>query len=151
LCVPDPEIIPERDLLSCISWNDSMKVRKIDMAMAVQIHQIASGTVRHSVLDLARQSRARSLRSDLSELIIQTAQSSCSLPDFLEGMNDLDVFPEVRISPCEERIEWIRFTYEGKRFRGAEMHFGIGEIRSYGLTFDPAMDIERVRRFLAFW
>jgi hypothetical protein len=147
LCVTDGKLIPERALLSCVSWDETMTVRTINMARAVDLFWVASGTVRHSVLDVVRAARPRNIKSELSEMILLTARKASSLPDFLERLNDQGILPGISLSTCEKYIDWVRFTYEGLKFKQADVHFGPGEIRAYGLTYDPTSDLERVLPF----
>lgn len=151
LCVADWRLIPERALLSCVSWDETMTVRTINMARAVDLFWIASGEVRDSVLDLVRAARPRSLKDELSELILKSARTASTLPDFLERLSDQGVFPELNPSPCGAHIDWVRFTYEGQKFKQGEVHFGPGEIRAYGLAYDPATDAELIAPFLYEW
>lgn len=147
LCVTDWQLIPERALLSCVSWDETMTVRTINMARAVDLFLIASGTVRNSVLDLVRAARPRSLRDELSELILQTARNASSLPDFLERLKDQGVLCRVSLSTCGKHIYWVEFIYEGRKFKQGEVHFGPGEIRAYGLTYEHETDLDRVWAF----
>lgn len=148
LCVTDWQLIPERALLSCVSWDETMTVRTINMARAVDLFWIASGEIRDSVLDMVRAARPRILRDELSELILKSARTASTLPDFLERLSDQGVFPELSPSPCGAHIDWVRFTFEGERFKQAEVHFGPGEIRAYGLAYDPATEADLIAPFL---
>jgi hypothetical protein len=147
LCVYEHDFIPVGKLLSCVSWNEEMTVRTIDMGRAVSFFREASGTVRHSVLELVKAARPRNIRSDLSELILQTARNVSSLPDFLERLKDQGVLCGVNLSRCGTHTYWVEFIYEGQKFKQGAVHFGPGEIRAYGLTYEPATDLDRVWPF----
>ena len=151
LCISEHDKIPLRKILSCVSWNDEMTVRTIDMRRAVELFRAAYKTVRHSVLDVVRAARPRNIKSELSELIVRTARSAADLPGFLEALNDQNVLMEISLSPCEKHIDWVRFTYEGQRFKQGAVHFGPGEIRAYGLTYEPETDLDRVLPFRVQW
>jgi len=151
LCVADHDLIPVSQLLSCVSWNDEMTVRSINMGRAVSLFREASGTVRQSVLDVVKAARPRNIRSDLSELILQTARNASSLPDFLERLKDQGVLCGASLSGCGKHIYWVEFIYEGLKFKQGAVHFGPGEIRAYGLTYDPATDLDRVWPFRVQW
>ena len=151
LCITEHDIIPLRKVLSCVSWNDEMTVRGIDMSRAVDLFRAAYKTVRHSVFDVVRAACPRNIRSELSELVVRTARSAADLPCFLEAMNDRGVLMEVSLSPCNKHIDWVRFTYEGQKFKQGQVHFGPGEIRAYGLAYDPVTDLDRVLPFRVQW
>jgi hypothetical protein len=151
LCISEHYKIPLRKILSCVSWNEEMTVRTINMSLAVELFRAAYKTVRHSVLDVVKEARPRNIRSELSELVVRTARNSADLPGFLEALKDHGVLMEVSLSPCEKYIDWVRFTYEGLKFKQGAVHFGPGEIRAYGITYDPATDLDRVLPFHVQW